>query len=218
MAITYTTPELVQSEIRATSPFSNNTLPSLQSVNRWISEADAMIDQWSGFVAAETARTEIVDYDGLDYINLQHSPLVTVTSLLYNTNSLGSDDGEAWVTKTQGTDYFVYDNSGQILINFSKWQPHTGARRLKVLYISGYEDTPPIHQAIATKMVADRVLSSLLNNNIEQASDGGSVSVGSISIVEPGSYGVQNYKRLKEEVAMYKQQLLQGTGVYRYTV
>jgi hypothetical protein len=130
---------------------------------------------------------------------------------------LGSTLGEAYIAKTANSDYFVYEDAGQILINFENWTPLTGKRRMKVVYTSGYEDVPMVHQAIATKLVAERVLSSLLNNNVNESSDGGSVSVGSISIVEPGAYGVQNYARLKTDIEDLKKKLLQGTGVFRYT-
>jgi hypothetical protein len=55
-----------------------------------------------------------------------------------------------------------------------------------------------------------------LNANINEGNDGGSISVGSISITEPASYGVQNYRRLKDDIATLKKELTERTGVYRY--
>ena len=45
----------------------------------------------------------------------------------------------------------------------------------------------------------------------------GSVSVGSISIVEPASYGVNSYKTLRTEIDAMKEDLSKQFGVYRYT-
>ncbi len=217
MVSSYTTPQNVQSELRANNPFTTTTYPSLQDVQRWILDASAYIDSMSGSVAGELARTETIDYSGAEFINLKYSPIISVSSLLYNTNPLGSDLGEAFVTKTEGTDYFVYKEEGQILINFLKFTPTIGPRRLKVVYTSGYEEPPQLYQMLATKIVADRVISSLLNSNVNDGNDGGSISFGSNSIVEPSGMGVQNYQRLKNEIKELSEQLLKGTGVYRYT-
>jgi hypothetical protein len=65
-------------------------------------------------------------------------------------------------------------------------------------------------------MVAERVLNSLISQNVNETNDGGSISVGSISIVEPSSYGVNSYKQLKTDIEELKKSIYGTFGVYRY--
>lgn len=217
MVTHYTTADLVQAELRAESPFSSGTFPSLQSVNRWIAEECAIIDQISGSVAAETAHTEYVDYDGSDIILLKHSPLIAVTALSYNTNPIGSSLGTSWVLKTPETDYTIYEGKGKILLLPLNFNPTPGPKRFKIEYTSGYETVPYAIQALATKKVALRVLETLLSSNVNEANDGGEVSVGSIRIVEPGNYGGKSLLQLKDSIKELQETVSRGTGVYRYT-
>lgn len=64
-------------------------------------------------------------------------------------------------------------------------------------------------------MITHRVLSTLINNNINEGNDGGSISVGSINIVEPESYGVNSYKQLLADIEAGKSKLISGFGVFR---
>lgn len=216
MVDTYTSPDMVAAELRATTPFSDSTYPSLSTVQQWIEETGAHIDTLAGFVAAETMHTDFLTYDGQEILAMRYSPIISITSLAENTNSLGADAGEAWVIKTADTHYFLDSDSGQVLVNLLKWQPKPGFRKLRIVYKSGYTTIPATHQMLATKMVTGRVLSSLLGQNIQESNDGGSVSVGTISIVEPASYGVNTYKQLKTDIQELQAQLLGGTTVYRY--
>lgn len=216
MVSAYTTATYVQEELRAESPFSSTTYPSLTTAERWIEEASTEIDHLAGFVASETAYTSYVDYTDQEILCLENSPIISISSISENTNSLGSGDGEAWVTKTEGSHYVVYNESGQVLINFLTWNPKAGYRRLRIIYTAGYSTTPVLHRMLATKMVAERTLSSLIAKNVNEANDGGSISVGSISIVEPSSYGVNSYNRLKTDISDMKDMLLNGTSAYRY--
>lgn len=217
MVTYYTTADLVQAELRATTPFTSSTLPSLQSVNRWIAEESTIIDSIAGSVASETTYTEFVDYDGSDIILLKHSPIITVTALAYNTNPIGSSLGEAWVTKTAETDYTIYEGRGKILLLPLNFSPSCGPKRFRIVYSAGYSTIPYPIQALATKKVALRVLDTLLSSNVNEANDGGEVSVGSIRIVEPGNYGGKSLLQLKDTIKQLENQVIGGTGVYRYT-
>jgi len=215
----YTTAKLVQQELRAEKQFSATTNPTIGTVNTWISEASAIIDEQAGSVFASTTYTdEYIDYEGSETILLKHAPVVSVTSVSYNNNPLGSSLGDDWDVKVADTDYSLYENRGELLLLLNNFKPSEGRKRIKVTYVAGYATAPATIQLLATKMVTSRVIESLLNNNVNEGNDGGSVSVGSISIVEPASYGVNSYKQLKSEVDTLMAQVLNGTGVYRYTV
>lgn len=210
----YTTPELVQAELRTTTAFSSSTNPSLATVNIWINEISRMIDNISGTNYGSTQYTEYFDYDGADRIQVRNSPIISVSSLLENTSSAG--ETETWVERVSGTDFLIYNNRGEILVVPSKWSPKNGYKNIKIIYTAGYSSIPAIVQMLATKMVTDRVLSTLISSNINEGNDGGSISVGSISITEPASYGVTSYKQLKTNIQDLKKELITGFVVLRY--
>jgi hypothetical protein len=213
----YTTVQNIQDELRVDTPFSANTNPSLQAIENWIYEESSAVDELTGFIAAETVRTEYIDYSGAGSILLKHSPIISISSLSHNTNPLGSSLGEAWITKTQDIDYTIYGDKGKILLITSNFTPYEGPKRFKIIYTSGYAIVPFQIQRLTTKLVALRVLNSLVHSNINDSNDGGSISVGSINITEPASYGVNSYKQLKADIDQLKQEVARGTGVYRYT-
>ncbi len=213
----YTTATLVEAELRTDAVFSGSTVPTLTQVTDWIDQESSYIDHITADVYTQTTTTdEYLDYDGGDFLYLRHSPVISVTSLSYNSYPLGSSLGTNWAVKSSGTDYIVEEKSGLIILPATTFTPDTGTRRFKCTYVSGYATTPAIITKLCTKIVADRVLSSMLNQNVNESTDGGSISVGSISIVDPGAYGVQNYKRLKDDIEMLKKEIAVRTGVYRY--
>jgi len=63
---------------------------------------------------------------------------------------------------------------------------------------------------------AQRILNTSIQKNVMTGNDGGSVSVGSISIVEPASYGVNSYRELSNDIKILKEDILKGFGVFRY--
>lgn len=213
----YTTATNVAEELRASVLFSSTTNPTLTTVERWIEEASEEIDDIQGWVAMATTQTEYIDYTNQEFINMEKFPIISVTSLAENTNSLGSDSGESWVEKTEGTHFSVYNDKGQILVNFLKWNPTAGYRKLKLIYTSGFSTIPPVLRMLSTKMAAQRVLDSLIQNNVQAGNTGGSVSVGSINIVEPADYGIRSYSQLGRDIEGLKTELIKNTGVYRYT-
>jgi hypothetical protein len=217
MTSVYTTATDVANELRASVLFASTTNPTLSTVEGWIEQASTEIDHFAGYVASETTHTLYVSYADQEFLNLEYSPIMSISSIAENTNSLGSDDGEAWLTKAEGTDYFVYSDMGQILINHRRWNPKAGYRRIRIIYSAGYATTPPLHKMLTTKIVAQRVLTSLINSNVEEGNTGGSVSVGSINIVEPADYGIRSYQKLGDDIASLRKELIQGSGVYRYT-
>ena len=211
----YTTAELVQAELRATTAFSASTNPTLTTVNTWITQITDYIDGLTGQSWESTSYTQYID-TGVSELYLEKSPIITVDSLSYNTNA----DGEApdYVARTEDVDYVVYEDLGKIALNTNKFSPVNGKKKgLKVVYTAGYATVPSRIQMLSTMMVTERVLSSLMNDNVESRNAGGSISVGSINIVEPGDYGVGTYKMLQSNIKALKDELTHTTfKVHRY--
>jgi len=215
MSYTYTTAAKVQDELRITTDFSATTNPTLDTVNSWINETSDEINQIAGRTYGETSYTETFDYNGEDILILSNAPILTVTSVLYSTAVLGTDEYSLSDTKTENTHYTVYDKEGEVEILSSNWKPSAGLKRIQVNYTAGYSTIPGPIQMLATKKVTKRVIDSLMSKDINEKKSGKSVSVGSISIVKPADYGVSQYKTLKEDISQLEQDIIGGTSLYR---
>lgn len=213
---TYTTADLVKNELRATTDFSATTNPTLDTVNEWIEEESAQIDKDSARIWGSAAYTDVIDYDGREVIELKNSPMISLTSVKYSEYALGTDDYSLTTAKVEDTDFTVDLERSQIII-LPKWSPSPGRKRIEVKYTAGFSTTPKLVQKLATKQVSLRTLNSLINSNVNEGNDGGSISVGSISIVEPASYGVNSYNQLKTDIDSLKEDISKGFGVHRYT-
>jgi hypothetical protein len=213
----YTTPALVQAEIRGV-PFTASTVPSIQNINNWIEEESAEIALSYGFDFTENAIETYLDYDHEEFLTLKVSPVISVSSVLYATSDISSTDyNDSWVLKEEGKDYIIYNNEGTIYPLFNNWQPKDGYKRIKVIYTAGYAEIPPQIRKLCTKKVALRTLMSLINQNVNEANDGGSISVGSISIVEPAGISVNTIKELKNDVRELENKIANKSfGIYRY--
>lgn len=218
MVYAYTTHELVQAELQSATAFATSTLPTYDDVDEWIAEESAYINSLANTVFGSTLySSEMIDYDGEEWLVLENSPIISVTSVYYNNNPLGSSLGSSWTLKTADTDYAVYKDRGMIRILNNNWNPSTGAKRINVTYSAGYADVPREVRKLCTKLVAERVLNTLIQKNVYERADGGSVSVGSVSIVEPSAYGVNSYKQLKADIETLKKDIVDGGArVYRF--
>lgn len=216
----YTTPQLVEAEIRASESFDTDTVPSITQVTDWISEESADIERFSGMVFEETQYTTDIDYKGQDAIYLKHAPVISIDSLTYATSGIGTDDYEdSFIEKTENKDFVCDNNKGKISPIFTNWSPREGMKRIKIVYTAGFDQPPLTIQKLATKKTALRILRSLIESNVNTGNDGGSISVGSISIVEPDGISVSTIKSIQNSIDQYEDEILkQGTGVYRYEV
>lgn len=218
MSYSYTTAAYVKEELRASTNFSSSTTPTANTVTRWITEVSEIINREAGQVFGEQTVSETIDWDGEEWIVLANAPIISVTSLLYSTAILGSANYALTSTATEGTHYSAYTDSGEIYIipQYSGvFKP--GVKTMQINYTSGYSTTPLDVQMLATKMVALRVLDSLLNQNVNEGNTGGSVSVGSISIVEPDSISVGTYKQLKMDIEELRNKVSSGYKTLRYS-
>lgn len=216
MAYEYTTPELVASEVRATAPFDGSTIPTLDEVTNWIQEESDDINQIAGYVIGEETYSDVINYDGCEIITLKNSPVITVTQVLYSTSQLGKDDYSLTNVAVANTDYAVTEEKGLIHVLPYHTKFKEGLKMMQVDYTAGFADTPDYIQKLATKKVALRILDQLLAGDTTDGNVGGSVSVGSISIVEPEEFGTKRYSTLQNTVMKEEEKLGQGSGVYRY--
>lgn len=212
----YCSKEDIENELRVSVALSSSTIPTNTTVEKWIEEASDKINMWSGRIWGIFQYTEYRDYNYEDFLLLKNAPVLSISSVRYNNNDLGSDSGEDWEAKSDGTHYTLYEEQGRIDIISTRFSPKAGKKRFKIVYLAGYPAIPGAISELCTKLVCDRVLSSLLNSRLEEGNDGGSIQVGSISIVEPGAYGVSNYKRLQEDIKDLKSSITKQSGVWRY--
>jgi len=210
----YTTPALVKAELKATTDFASTTNPSLSTVNNWINEESEEVNVVSGRIWSTENVTDVVDYEGQESLTLKHSPVLSVTRLLYSSIALGVTGYNLADTKIEDTDYTLYSNDGTISI-LDSWKPSEGRKRIQIDYLTGYTTVPLRIQKLATKKVAKRILDAVITQDLNEKKSGKSVSVGSISIVKPADFGTQNYKVLKADIDALEEKLVNGTGTYR---
>jgi hypothetical protein len=211
----YTTSALVAAELRATQDFGSTTVPTLNELTVWIKEDAAEINNDAGQVYGSTSYTETFDYDGEERLVLRNAPIISVTNVLYSTSSLGTDTYSLSETKTEDTDYTVYNDTGEVAILFNNWSPLVGRKRIQATYDAGFTTTPLQIQKLSTKKVAKRVIDTLIEKDINEKKSGKSVSVGSISIIKPADFGVAQYETLSNEIATLEGKLVGGTSLYR---
>ena len=214
MTSIYTTAALIQAELSTTTVFGTSTLPTADQVATWIAEESDQIDQLAGRTYTSTAYSETIDYQGEDILTLVHSPVITVTSLLYSTTALGTSTYALSDTKTAETDYTTYLDEGEIAI-LPSWSPSSGRKRIQINYTAGYATTPLPIQKLATKKVAKRTIDTVMESNVKEQTSGKSISVGSVSVVKAADFGVSQYTTLKKDIDELEKSLINGTSVYR---
>ncbi len=212
----YTDAESVAEELQTTTAFASNTIPSLSTITEWITQESEQVNHDAQVIFGETQYTSFIDYKGEETLTMRYSPIISVEKFEYATVSLGTDGYPTYETKTEDSHFTVYDSSGEITILFNTFSPKEGLKRFKIDYKAGFATVPLIVKKLTTKMVAMRVLNTLINQNLNDRNDGGSINVGSIAIVEPANYGIGSYKQLKIDIEELKLDTSKGFGVYRY--
>jgi hypothetical protein len=76
--------------------------------------------------------------------------------------------------------------------------PTYGYQNIRVTYTAGYESVPYFIQRLSTAIVAKRVIMTVINGSASEI--GGSVSVGTISVTDPSSFGHNHLKSLTQEI------------------
>lgn len=217
----YTTADLVRSELKATDAFTSATDPTLAAVSNWIGEESRFIDSVTNSVFSEvTTSSEVHDYDGADVFRFPASPLTEITTVEYNVNS--SNTTPSWVTLQSGEGYNYLEYLGEGEIEFisgtsatHKLTPSPGRRKLRVTYKKGYTEVPGEIQKLATKLVAKRVIETLINSQAN--TEGGDIQVGTIRVSDPSIFSVNYIKQMKQDIKDYLKDIGQDFTVFRQT-
>ena len=194
----YTYVDLVSAELNDLE-IGSSTTPSINTVNMWIEDATADINLRTGKVWESTVATSVyLDYDGSGFLKFPENPLLTVTELKYEVNGLGADS-VSWSTLTEGRtgNFITYVLDGEIEF-FGDYIPPKGYQNICVSYTYGYATTPAYITRLATLLVASRVIKATINASAQ--GEGGSVTVGNISITDPSNFSVGYIKDMKSEI------------------
>lgn len=184
-----------------------STTPSSTLVESWISEGDSWIDLTTGKVwSSTTATSTYLDYDGSGTLRLPLSPVVSVTSILFESDGLGSAS-TTWTALTEGrtNDFILYKDEGEIKF-FGNNYPTAGYQNICVTYVYGYNTTPSYIKRLSTLMATKRVIGATLNGMAQE--EGGSVTVGNISITDPTNFSVDYVTKINNEI----EGILNGIG------
>ena len=206
----YTTQAKVLAELGvASSTVTGSSVPSSSDITTWISEAESEIDRVSGRVWESTAITstdyEYHDYDGSGYIFLKNVPVISIQSIEYETKGVGvvTSANAVWssLTEGRGTDahYLLYKDTG--VVDFHKnndnKHPKAGQQNIRVTYTHGQSTVPTYITRLATLIVAERYMKSFVNASTSR--EGGSVSVGTISVSDPTNFSINRMMGLQSE-------------------
>jgi len=208
----HTTVVLVENQLNVETSFSSSTIPSKEAVERWIMEATNKIDEITEFRYSSEEITDILDYKGLDYLLTSRAPISDVTVYL-NTASMYEEP--VWEELDLYSDYLLEEDKGRITLHFKGKAIREGKQKFKVTYIGGLEVAPFSIQELCTRMVALRVLEALIGSKA-RSTDGTQIRVGSVSVINPADYGINNFKSLREGVAKDLQDLKGNTRGIRY--
>jgi len=210
MAYTYV--DLISSELNGLE-IGTTTIPSINTVNIWIEDAESEIELRTGKVwGSTTATSTYLDYDGSGFLKLPYSPVISITSLQYESNGLGADS-VALSTITEGSteDFIKYVMDGEI--EFIASVPK-GYQNICISYTYGYANTPAYITRLATLLVAKRCINATINASAQ--GEGGSVTVGNISITDPSTFSVNYIRDMNNEIQDIYSRIGQ-TKVYRNT-
>lgn len=217
----YTTPEYVGSEVRASATFDNDSTPSIQDVNRWISEAGREIDLLTGSIYSSTTESSIyLDYDGSGMLRLPYSNVNTVT-VYYNENHINeSSPNYILLEEGSGKNYIFYSDEGELVFingNYAtnKVIPTAGPKKFRININHGDTRVPLEIQQLATLIVAKRIIMTQINTQAN--SEGGPIQVGTISIGDPGMFSVNYLKSLTSEIDRLKSVIRTNFNVFRQT-
>ena len=217
----YSSAEYIQAEIRADTAFSSTTTPSLDTVNRWISEESRLIELKTGQVFANSAETSVYfDYDGSGIFRLPNSPIISIEELKYNENGLGT--AASWLTLTEGNAYnfILYKDEGEIEFfagesATNKITPKAGNKKLLISYTHGYAEVPYEIVKLCTLLVSKRVIMTLINS--QSNSEGGNIQVGTISVTDPSNFSVNYIKSMNQEISDLWNTIGQNFNTFRFT-
>ena len=205
----YTTIELISAELNGVV-IDGTTVPSDTTVTNWIAETESEINQRTGKTwETVTVADEIVDYDGTGYVRFPKAPIVSITSIEYNEKP--NNETPSWVT-IDASEYIEYSADGEVKF-VGNTQPSAGLQKLRLNYESGYDSVPGYIQRLATLSTAKRFIQSVVFADAKE--QGGSVTVGNISISDPTAFGGSQIRDIDKEIEAIYGSRINSTHVYR---
>jgi len=221
--MTYTTQALIEGYLRTT--FDGTTTPTSATIAGWITWAESEIDQRiQGTFGTSAVADEVYDFNeyttkkstetetfwddqtaridqsvynlGNDVLELKQKPVVSVSKVERNLNSVTSS--ASWETLTEGVggDYLVDTTNARI--TFIQNPPRYGKQSVRVNYVYGYSSVPSTVERLATLLVAREVVRSAANRSANQ--EGGSVQVGPIRVTDPSSFSIDFVRSINDEI------------------
>jgi len=202
----YTTPSEVSAELGGFSLTASST-PTSTQVESWISDAESEVNELTGRVWESTAITstsyEYQDYDGSGTIRLKKYPVISVQSLEYDAEGLGAAS-TVWSTlsegRTSGENFILYKEEGLINFHSSTNGATTpvGRQNMRLTYTHGTATTPNHVKRLTTLITAKRLIMSVASK--AGSEEGGSISVGTISVDDPNNYVHTHLKSVSGEL------------------
>lgn len=193
---------------------SGTTTPSDDQVDAWIAQASNELEVMTGRIwTSTTASSVILDYDGSGYLRLPKSPVISISSLEYNKQGLGSSSSE-WTSLTEGrtNDFIFYSDEGEVQF-FGSNTPPAGQQRIRVSYTYGYASTPLWVEKLCAQMVARRFIASVVQGDAKE--QGGSITVGNITISDPSTFSASFLRQLDTEIEDTLGKFINQTHVFR---
>jgi hypothetical protein len=219
---TYCSVDDVAAELGGVS-LTASTTPTSTTVSGWIDDAEAEIDLLAGTIfttsAITTSAYEYSDYDGSGVIKFENYPLISVESIEYEENGLGNAS-ESWVALTEGRtstgNYIVYPELGvaKLHANSTGNNPTVGYRNIRTTYTYGRATVPNTVKHLCAKMAAKRYLDSVASKT--GTSEGGSITIGAISINDPTNYAITRVKALNDEIDMLQKKVVGDFKTHTY--
>lgn len=196
--MSYTTVDNVSQALNNVEITSSTAITD-STVEQWISEAESRINNASSRTYGTVLfDNKVFDYDGSGFVKTPYFPLVSISLLEYNKYSVGSGQSE-WVSLSEGRsgDFILHSDDGEIELLSSI---PSGSQRLRLSGVAGYTEVPSFIIELATAMVAKRFIEAVVTGS--SATEGGSVSVGNISVKDPTTFGIDNLKKFENTIEL----------------
>lgn len=212
MSRAYTTTDKVSQELNGFTIDTDST-PTTSTVERWIEEETEVIEKETNGMYGTASFDSTYDFNGRTEFRIKEVPIVNIGTAEYESNGIGADT-EDWKTLTKGrtNDFIVYNDKG--IIRFINNKPPKGYQNFRLQGVYGYETTPNTVQKLCTKLVARRLIESVIQG--QSTEEGGAIKVDVIELEDPSSFSIDNLNRINDQI---KNELYPAVGnlkSYRY--
>lgn len=220
---TYATVADVSAELGGLSITGATTITSTM-VDGWISDAEDEVELLSGQIYSTTSipstEWEYHDHDGGSVIRLDNWPVQSVQLIQYEENGVGAT-AESWVTltgpgRTSTDDFMLYGDVGALKLvrgSTGHWPP-AGAQNVRVAYTYGHTSVPRNVKELVVKMAAKRYIQAIANKS--GGTQGGSISIGAISISDPSNYVINRLQQIDSDIKRLREEVVGKFRVVNY--